>query len=238
MKGSGWFLKPPPSSFVPFTFPFLSQLSVCLCVSRVRVYLTTNQQHGIPCLFKRGPLPDWPVWTRAQMEGGASACGEGSAEEKGKEEPPRVARNHRAILENSKAIKKRWEGHAARCEDEGFSGRRSPESAPLDESAPALRPTIMAEKPGDDGFPENKGRAPLPKIMAARSGEPEPSLEEKVRQIRVTMSARAETISVLGIGAPTTQVESPPGAGKASAESEAQHGRRTPPNHSVPAQEK
>jgi hypothetical protein len=44
MKGSGWFLKPPPSSFVPFTFPFLSQLSVCLCVSRVRAYLTTNQQ--------------------------------------------------------------------------------------------------------------------------------------------------------------------------------------------------
>ena len=45
MKGSGWFLKPPPSSFVPFTFPFLSQLSVCLCVSRVRAYLTTNQQY-------------------------------------------------------------------------------------------------------------------------------------------------------------------------------------------------
>jgi hypothetical protein len=44
MKGSGWFLKTAPSSFVPFTFPFLSQLSVCLCVSRVRAYLTTNQQ--------------------------------------------------------------------------------------------------------------------------------------------------------------------------------------------------
>ena len=147
MKGSGWFLKPPPSSFVPFTFPFLSQLSVCLCVSRVRAYLTTNQQHGIPCLIKRGPLPDWPVWTRAQMEGSAAARGEGSAGEK-------------------------------------------KESAPPDESAPALRPTIMAEKPGDDESPENRGRAPLPKIMATRSGEPEPSLEEKVRQIRVTMSAR------------------------------------------------
>jgi hypothetical protein len=77
------------------------------------------------------------------------------------------------------------------------------ESAPLDESAPALHPTIMAEKPGDDESPENRGRVPLPKIMAARSGEPEPSLEEKVRQIRVTMSARAETISVLEIGATT-----------------------------------
>jgi hypothetical protein len=43
MKGSGWFLKPPPSSFVPSAFPFLSHLSVCLCVSRVRAYLTTNQ---------------------------------------------------------------------------------------------------------------------------------------------------------------------------------------------------
>ncbi len=30
-------------SFVPSTFLFLSQLSVCLCVSRVRAYLTTNQ---------------------------------------------------------------------------------------------------------------------------------------------------------------------------------------------------
>ena len=121
MKGSGWFLKPPPSSFVPFTFPFLSQLSVCLCVSRVRAYLTTNQQHGIPCLFKRGPLPDWPVWTRAQMEGSAAARGEGSAEEKR-------------------------------------------ESAPLDENAPAPCTTIMAEKPGDDESPENKGRALLPRL--------------------------------------------------------------------------
>jgi hypothetical protein len=109
------------------------------------------------------------------------------------------------------------------------------ESAPLDESTPALHPAIMAEKPGDDASPENRGRAPLPKIMAARSGEPEPSLEEKVRQIRVTMSARAETISFLeigattraetisdlGIGAPTTQVEPPQGAGKAPAEGEA-----------------
>ncbi len=33
-----------PASCVPFTFPFLSQLSVCLIVSRVRAYLTTDQQ--------------------------------------------------------------------------------------------------------------------------------------------------------------------------------------------------
>jgi hypothetical protein len=132
MKGSGWFLKPSPSSFVPFTFPFLSQQSVCLCVSRVRAYLTTNQQHRIPCLFKRGPLRDWPVWTRAQMEGSSAACGEGSSEEKR-------------------------------------------ERAPLDESAPALRPTIMAEKPGDDESQENKGRVPLPAIKTGRSGEPVPA---------------------------------------------------------------
>ena len=51
MKGSGWFLKPPPYSFVPFTFtfPFLSQLFVCLCVSVSRVCaptlpLTNNTQ--------------------------------------------------------------------------------------------------------------------------------------------------------------------------------------------------
>jgi hypothetical protein len=124
------------------------------------------------------------------------------------------------------------EGSAA-TRGEG-SAEEKRESAPLDESAPAPCPTIMAEKPGDDESPENRGRAPLPKIMAARSGEPEPSLEEKVRQIRVTMSARAETISVLeigatthaetisvqGIGAPTTQVEPPQGACKAPVESE------------------
>jgi hypothetical protein len=111
------------------------------------------------------------------------------------------------------------EGSAA-ARGEG-SAEEKRESAPLDESTPALHPKIMAEKPGDDESPENRGRAPLPRIMAARSGEPEPSLEEKVRQIRVTMSARAETISVLEIGAPTTQVEPPQGVDKTPAESEA-----------------
>ena len=39
---SGW-IQILPASCVPFTFPFLSQLSVCLIVSRVRAYLTTDQ---------------------------------------------------------------------------------------------------------------------------------------------------------------------------------------------------
>jgi hypothetical protein len=84
----GWKQKEESSLLVPSTFLFLYQPSVCLCVSRVRAYLTTNQQHGIPCLIKRGPLPDWPVWTRAQMEGSAAARGEGSSEEKKKTAPP------------------------------------------------------------------------------------------------------------------------------------------------------
>ena len=69
---SGW-IQNPPASCVPSTFPFLSQPSVCLIVSRVRAYLTTDQQHGIPCFLKRGPLPDWPVWTREQMISGGAA---------------------------------------------------------------------------------------------------------------------------------------------------------------------
>ena len=77
---------------VPSTFLFLYQPSVCLCVSRVRAYLTTNQQHGIPCLIKRGPLPDWPVWTRAQKEGSAAARGEGSSEDKKETAPLKRAR--------------------------------------------------------------------------------------------------------------------------------------------------
>ncbi len=40
---SGW-IQILPDSRVPFTYPFLSQLSVCLIVSRVRAYLTTDQQ--------------------------------------------------------------------------------------------------------------------------------------------------------------------------------------------------
>ena len=40
---SGW-IQIPPASCVPFTFPFLSHLSVCLIASRVRAYLTTDQQ--------------------------------------------------------------------------------------------------------------------------------------------------------------------------------------------------
>ncbi len=65
----------PASLLFSLTFLILSHLtvSVCLLVSRVRAYLSTNQQHGIPCLIKRGPLPDWPVWTRGLMVSGAAA---------------------------------------------------------------------------------------------------------------------------------------------------------------------
>ena len=42
----GWKQKEESSLLVPSTFLFLYQPSVCLCVSRVRAYLTTNQQYG------------------------------------------------------------------------------------------------------------------------------------------------------------------------------------------------
>jgi len=54
----------------------------------VRAYLTTNQQHGIPCLPKRGSLPDWPVWTRERMISGAAAEREGSSVEREEGQPP------------------------------------------------------------------------------------------------------------------------------------------------------
>ena len=53
--------------------------------------LTTNQQHGILCLIKRGTLPDWSVWTRAQMEGGDAEDGAGKTEEKEGEAPKESA---------------------------------------------------------------------------------------------------------------------------------------------------
>jgi hypothetical protein len=54
----------------------------------VRAYLTTNEQHGIPCLPKRGPLPDWPVWTRERILSGAAAGGEGSQDERERDDSP------------------------------------------------------------------------------------------------------------------------------------------------------
>ncbi len=46
--------KIPPLLFCSFTFLFLSQPSVCLCVSRVRAYLTTNQQNLKASVNRRG----------------------------------------------------------------------------------------------------------------------------------------------------------------------------------------
>ena len=55
---SGW-IQILPASCVPFTLPFLSQPSVCLVVSRVRAYFTTDQQSSyistlriILCMYK------------------------------------------------------------------------------------------------------------------------------------------------------------------------------------------
>ena len=83
---SGW-IQILPASCVPFTFPFLSQPSVCLIVSRVRAYFTTDQQHGIPCFLKRGNLPDWPVWTREQMISGDAMEREGRGDEEERDKP-------------------------------------------------------------------------------------------------------------------------------------------------------
>ncbi len=58
-----------------------------LIVSRVRAYLTTDQQHGIPCFLKRGPLPDWPVWTREQMISGGAAGREDRVNEAERDKP-------------------------------------------------------------------------------------------------------------------------------------------------------
>ena len=79
-----------PLTFCSLTFLILSHLTVRLLVSRVRAYLSTNQQHGIPCLIKRGPLPDWPVWTRGLMLSGNAAEREDSSVEsrEGQSLPP------------------------------------------------------------------------------------------------------------------------------------------------------
>ena len=173
----GWKQKEESSLLVPSTFLFLYQPSVCLCVSRERAYLTTNQQHGIPCLIKRGPLPDWPVWTRAQMEGSAAARGEGSSEEK-------------------------------------------KETAPPEESASALCPTISspisspisAEKRKDY---EDRGNSIAIRqdgssatITTAESTEPEPTVEEQYNRVMAMLKERTESL-LRRARTPTTPVGSP-----------------------------
>jgi hypothetical protein len=170
---------------VPSTFLFLYQPSVCLCVSRVRAYLTTNQQHGIPCLIKRGPLPDWPVWTRAQMEGSAAARGEGSSEDK-------------------------------------------KETAPPEESASALCPTISSQISSPIGSPisspisaeerkdyEDRGNSIAIRqddssatITTAESTEPEPSVEEQYNRVMAMLKERTESL-LRRARTPTTPVGSP-----------------------------
>ncbi len=61
---SGW-IQILPDSCVPFTFPFLSQLFVCLIVLRVRAYLTTDQQKNLEQFLSHGlrPLVGFYVWT-------------------------------------------------------------------------------------------------------------------------------------------------------------------------------
>ncbi len=89
---------------------------------------------------------------------------------------------------------------------------------PLEESAKALSPTIRPAIISIEEFEDYEGRGNSPTIRQARSAatittarttEPEPSLEEKVTMIRVTMSEKAESRERLD-GTPTTQMEPPP----------------------------
>ena len=164
----GWKQKEESSLLVPSTFLFLYQPSVCLCVSRVRAYLTTNQQHGIPCLIKRGPLPDWPVWTRAQMEGSAAARGEGSSEDKKETAPPE---------ESASAL-------CSPISPQISSPIGSPIGSPI--RSPISSP-ISAEKRKDY---EDRGNSIAIRqdnssatITTARSTEPEPSVEEQYNRV-------------------------------------------------------
>ncbi len=80
----------PPSFWSLSRFLILSHLTVGLLVSRVRTYLSlsTNQQHGISCFIKRGPLPDWPVWTRGLMLRGVAAENQGGLVERREGQSP------------------------------------------------------------------------------------------------------------------------------------------------------
>jgi hypothetical protein len=70
----------------------------------VRAYFTTNEQHGTPCLPKRGPLPDWPVWTRERILSGAAAGGEGSQDEREREDSPLQDKSVEALTPVAKPV--------------------------------------------------------------------------------------------------------------------------------------
>jgi hypothetical protein len=129
------------------------------------------------------------------------------------------------------------EGSAAtRGED---SSEKKRETASLDESAPALSPPIMAEKPGDIESPDYEGRVLSPTITAERSSDLVPSLEEKAKVIKAAMNARAKKISALGLGTPTNNTGGAPPKRRQDicGRQRQQHGRRTFPNNAVPVQE-
>jgi hypothetical protein len=103
---------------------------------------------------------------------------------------------------------------AARGED---ISREKSETVPLEESATALSPpmrtAISAEWRKD--YEERGNSLTIRQAMSAATimttwtAKLEPSLEEKVAMIRVTMSAKAESRQQLGGSRPTTQVELP-----------------------------
>ncbi len=144
----------------------------------MRAHLTTNQQHGMPCLPKQGPLPDWPVWTRERMISGAAAERKGSQDEKERGQPPQDKRAEaltpvlslrapkelslRGPKELSPRAPKELSPRAPTNERESaqaFAPELSPR-APSDERAQALDPE-MSLRATDQVLPSQAGTEPL-----------------------------------------------------------------------------
>ena len=165
-----------PLTFCSLTFLILSHLTVCLLVSRVRAYLSTNQQHGIPCLIKRGPLPDWPVWTRGLMLSGNAAEREDSSVEsrEGQSPPPMKPQG-----EQSPPLQPH--------------GKQSPPLQPHGEQSPPLQPQGEHSSPTK---PLGTEISPMPNFTGHGPGSVRllPRRVEKKQPLEVvTMSLNKET---------------------------------------------
>jgi hypothetical protein len=77
----------PSLLFLSLSCFYLSCLSVSVSRVCAPTLPLTNNTGSRPRLIKRGPLPDWPVWTRAQMEGSAAVRREDSSGEKNETAP-------------------------------------------------------------------------------------------------------------------------------------------------------
>jgi hypothetical protein len=149
----------------------------------------------MPCLPKRGPLPDWPVWTRERMLSGAAAGGEGSQDEREREDSP----------PQDKSVEALTSGSSLRAPS-GLSLQAPCELNPVvKEGGQSLAREINLRETGEEGE-----QSLVPEISLRAVDKTLPSQAGTQRFALTTMRANSEETIVLNppaLHAPTTTLE-------------------------------